>query len=116
MTGKVNIDSVKNIAYDADAADADADADNDDDAHKMITLKKRKRDIQLNKNVLIFLLTSVNPTLCWPPAELEAKKDYIPTPPQFPFFVLILPTYTEWVIDLKVPKKPMQELRVNFSF
>ena len=56
MTGKVNIDSVKNIAYDADAADADADADDDDDAHKMITLKKRKRDIQLNENVLIFLL------------------------------------------------------------
>ena len=40
MTGKVNIDSVKNIAYDADAADADAD--DDDDAHKMITLKKGK--------------------------------------------------------------------------
>jgi len=62
VTGKVNIDSVKNIAYDADAADADAD--DDDDAHKMITLKKRKRAIQLNKNVLIFLLASVNPTLC----------------------------------------------------
>ena len=42
MTGKVNIDSVKNIAYDADATDADADADDDDDAHKMITLKKGK--------------------------------------------------------------------------
>jgi len=42
VTGKVNIDSVKNTAYDADATDADADADDDDDAHKMITLKKGK--------------------------------------------------------------------------
>jgi len=78
VTGKVNIDSVKNIAYDADAADADAD--DDDDAHKMITLKKGKETFNWIKMYSFYLkqIQKISPSSS--PPVLPGNKQ----PPSYP--------------------------------